>query len=311
MYERFREELLVKMRVNGGMPKLNPDVYFSAFRRNSSSISEDSEVKKANKFLRQVIEDFANKLVKKDPQFLLVRNMHIEGINVRHLGRVRRVILENSSHPFKKKQQEEWKLQYWSVRCLVVIVERTLKVKIRKSMRSIKARTIGLIINNVKKVVATILNCFFGKLTEERISLWKQLLLNAHQKFVHCLSKEEKHAKGENLKVLIEAIRNFGVRKSGEDVSTKNSPLFFKLANRLGLHFSDEVLQLCMKGGLGNLEHPIDLFDLVELTPVMKRLNLADLAYGYVYKAKSLTTNDTATSLRYCQKAISKASQTC
>ena len=92
------------------------------------------------------------------------------------------------------------------------MVARTLKCEIRNSMRSIKAKSIGATINNTKKLVVHILNCYFGKLNEQRIKLWKLLFksnifnlkiffpfyffifyLEVGEKFSHSLKKDEKH----------------------------------------------------------------------------------------------------------------------
>lgn len=269
-YYHLRPELLMRFRI-----PLSSDA-FSRWGKDNNQV-HNREAREATQYLLNVvIPQFANRLDEKwqtsiEPKYDLVSEMHREGINIRHLGRLRshchvyfvrtRLLTEMVARVFKMKLFSSWRMKMERESLPLQVPYKRVVVKFMNLIVS------GANLNNPDQQLEGFNAC---------LELWTRKLKAAvAKKFPFSLSDEETVGKYDLRKII------------------NHNILFARLQQLTGVKFSSRVLNALEKVTFLHGGIPIYFADsdVIRLSARVKHINIIDEAEANVLLYEALSSS--------------------
>lgn len=250
-----------------------------------SNEEDEKDIKEATKYLLETrIPEFvdhlcqiSNPVERRDIRF--VYEHHAYGINARYIGHIRHYLLKKQVVSPEQKDACE----FWQMIALISCVARTVKSRIRDSLRSISVKTIAEA--PFKQIMIHCLNHVFGCKSD-----WNQLKQWINIKFDKALTDEEKT---ENFP-LKDKIFNYKFHPDDQNMVFVFEDGLYTLLNYICQELGIKLRK--QKAGhrkiFEQLKEPFDEVDLESMEPTVKNTNFISFCEGFVLKTKARSVRE-------------------
>jgi len=264
---------------------LSPDAYSKFSRGTDSAKFDNSEIEKATAYLHDVqIPKCVQQLksfVSIDP-FAFVESFHRNGVNFRHFGNARRLLLSEAPSENRTK---------WTTFLLIEMLARTAKNELGHLMRCQVDHATVPGDQKLKYIASNYLNVLIGD-SHHSHQYWnrkfKEKLL---EYFPNALSEEEQSSNtwADEIRV------------------TENICLFLKRAVQLsGIRLTAEATTRLQNRENFAFEFPLDETDIEAIVERVKNMSLAAYAKGYTFQMKAIHSRNEKEARKFYLMAISK-----